>query len=69
MFFEDIMENYNFSPLYCKNYNTSIIQVLEIKEHLIIEPVVPLIQQKKSNKHLELSFQLKDISTILKVQK
>lgn len=69
IFLEDIMENYNYAPSYCTNWDTSMTQALEIKEHLIIEPVVPLTQQRKLNKHLELSTQLKDIPTIFKVKK
>lgn len=69
IFLQDIMENYSYAQSYCTNCDTSMTQALEIKEHLIIEPVVPLTQQRKLNKHLELSTQLKDIPTILKVKK
>ncbi|KAF0719111.1 Uncharacterized protein FWK35_00039319 [Aphis craccivora] len=43
-------------------------QSLDFKEHLIIEPVVPLTKQRKVEKHLDLNIQLKDIPNILKIR-
>lgn len=69
IFLQDIMEDFNFTPSYCKNCDISMTQALDFKDHLIIEPVVPLTQQRKLKKHLDLNIQLKDIPTILKVKK
>jgi len=70
IFLEDIMEDYYCSPSFCESCDINMEQTLELKHHLIIEPVVPLTQQRKLKKNLDLSTQLKDdIPTILNVKK
>jgi len=68
IFLQDIMEDFNISSPYCKNCDISMTQALDFKEHLTIEPVVPLTEQRKLKNHLDLNVQLKDIPTILKVK-
>lgn len=44
-------------------------QDIQFGEHIIIEPVVPLTEERKVKRHLDLSIQLKNIPKALNVKK
>jgi len=69
IFLQDVMANHIFSTSNCEKCNTNMTDELNFKEHLIIEPVVPLTKQRKTKNHLDLDTKLKDIPIILKVKK
>lgn len=68
LFLPDALETYGTDQILCKNCDLVLERKVEFKEHLLIEPAVPLMKEIRSENNVDLNIKLKDVTKILKIQ-